>query len=82
MLLLATYASSHTALLAEKTLKAAGLQVELIPVPRQVRSNCGFGLLAEVQDQGCLLRSSGAEGLWRAHEPEPGQHRRTYEPYL
>jgi hypothetical protein len=82
MLLLATYATSHGALLAEKRLKAAGLQVELIPVPRQVRSSCGFGLLAEVEDDGGLLRESGAEGLWRAHEPEPGQHRRTYEPYL
>ena len=82
MLLLATYASSHGALQAERLLKAAGLQVELIPVPRQVRSSCGFGLLAEVQDEGSLLRESGAEGLWRAREPEPGQHRRNYEPYL
>lgn len=82
MLLLATYASSQGALQAERMLKAAGLQVELIPVPRQVRSSCGFGLLAEVQGDGDLLRESGAEGLWRAHEPEPGQHRRTYEPYL
>ena len=82
MLLLATYASSHGALQAEKSLKAAGLQIELIPVPRQVHSSCGFGLLAEVEDDGHLLRGSGAEGLWRAREPEPGQHRRTYEPYL
>lgn len=82
MLLLATYASSHGALLAEKTLKAAGLQVELIPVPRQVRSSCGFGLLVEVHDGGGLLRASGAEGLWWAKEPEPGQYRRNYEPYL
>lgn len=82
MLLLATYASSQEALQAERMLKAAGLQLELIPVPRQVKSSCGFGLLAEVQDGGGLLRASGAEGLWRAHEPAPGQHRRTYEPYL
>ena len=82
MLLLATYASSHRALLAEKQVKAAGLEVELIPAPRQVRSNCGFCLLAEVEDDGALLRASGAEGLWRAREPEPGQHRRTYEPHL
>ena len=82
MLLLATYATSQGALQAERMLKAAGLQVELIPIPRKVRSSCGFGLLAEVQDDGSLLRASGAEGLWRAHEPELGQHRRTYEPYL
>ena len=82
MLLLATYPSSHWALRAEKSLRGAGVAVELIPVPRQVRSSCGFCLLAEVQDDGALLRESGAEGLWRALAQEPGQHRRSYEPYL
>jgi hypothetical protein len=82
MLLLATYASSHGALRAEQELKAAGLEVELIPAPRQVRSSCGFCLLADVQDEGGLLWASGAEGLWKAMEPEQGQHRRTYEPHL
>jgi len=82
MLLLATYTSSHGALRAEKQLIAAGLQVELVPVPRQVQSNCGFGLLVDGQDQADLLRASGAVRLWRAVEPEPGGHRRIYEPYL
>jgi hypothetical protein len=81
MLLLATYASSQAALTAEQSLRAAGLPVELIPVPRQVRSSCGFGLLVDAQDQGRLLRESGAEGLWSVLEPTPGQHRRHYEPY-
>ena len=82
MLLLATYRNSHAALKAEGQLKAAGQAVELIPVPRQVRSSCGFCLLAEVQDQGRQLRETGAEGLWLALEPGPGQFRRSYEPYL
>ena len=82
MLLLATYASSHEALRAEQILKAAGLQVELIPVPRQVKSSCGFCLLADVQDHGHLLRESGGKELWRVKEPEPGQYRRNYEPHL
>jgi Protein of unknown function (DUF3343) len=81
MLLLATYASSHEALQAERRLKAAGLQVELIPAPRQIRSSCGFCLLAEVQDNGHLLLESGAAGLWMVQEPGPGQYRRNYEPY-
>lgn len=81
MLLLATYASSHGALWAEQQLRAAGLRVELIPVPRQVRSGCGFCLLVEGQGHGGLLQASGAEGLWRVQEPEPGHHRRHYEPY-
>ncbi len=81
MLLLATYASSHAALQAEQTLKAEGVAVELIPVPRQVQSLCGFGLLAEVPD-GALFQKSGAENLWQVREPEAGHWRRTYEPYL
>ena len=82
MLLLATYASSHEALKAEQNLKAAGLQVELIPVPRQVRSSCGFCLLVDVQDHGHILQESGAKGLWRVKEPEPGHDWRNYEPHL
>ena len=80
MLLLATYASSHAALRAEKTLKAEGVVVELIPVPRQVQSLCGFGLLAEVSD-GAVFQMSGAENLWQVREPEAGHWRRTYELY-
>ena len=81
MLLLATYPSSHAALKAEQQLKATGLSVELIPVPRTVRSTCGFCLLVDVQDEGISLQKSGAERLWRVLEPPPGQHRRTYEPH-
>ena len=80
MLLLATYASSHAALRAERALKAAGVAVELIPVPRQVQSLCGFGLLAEVSD-GAVFQKSGAENLWQVREPEAGHWRRTYELY-
>ena len=80
MLLLATYASSHAAQRAEKTLKAEGVVVELIPVPRQVQSLCGFGLLAEVSD-GAVFQKSGAENLWQVREPEAGHWRRTYELY-
>jgi hypothetical protein len=80
VLLLATYPSSHAALSAEKRLKGGGLQVELIPVPRQIRSSCGFCLLAEVEDP-APLRATGLESLWLAFEPEPGTLRRRYEPY-
>ena len=81
MFLLATYPSSHWVLKAEQELRAALVVVELIPAPRQVRSQCGFCLLAEVEDGGARLRASGAESLWRVFEPEPGHYRRTYEPY-
>ncbi len=74
-LLLATYASSHGALKAEQALKAAGLKVELIPVPRQIRSSCGFCLLCETGE--ATLRETGAEGLWKVQE---AAGRRSYEP--
>lgn len=80
MLLLATYPGSHAVLRAEQVLRAAGLAVELIPAPRAVNSRCGFCILADVRDDGAQLRASGADGLWRALEPPPGQFRRTYEP--
>ncbi len=81
LLLLATYPSSHAALKAEKQLNAAGLQVELIPVPRQVHSSCGFGLLCDIGDHLELLKESGAEGLWKVLGAEQGHSRRRYEPY-
>lgn len=80
-MLLATYPSSHAALRAEKLLKARGLEVELIPVPRQVRSSCGFCLLVHVEGDDPGLAASAPESLWRALEPEPGSPRRRYEPY-
>ena len=79
MLLLATYPSSHAALAAEKLCKGAGLQVELIPVPRQIHSACGFCLLVEVQ-AGTELPGA-PESLWRVLEPAPGTVRKRYEPW-
>jgi len=79
-MLLATYPSSHAALKAEKRLHAAGLTVELIPTPRQIRSSCGFCLLIDLEQADDALRESLPEGLWRAFDPAPGTYRRTYEP--
>lgn len=81
MTILATYPSSHAALRAEKRLKAGGLAVELIPVPRQIRSSCGFCLLVDLAEPDERVMDSGPESLWRALDPEPGTPRRRYEPY-
>ncbi len=39
-----TFYSTHYALKAEKVLKDSGLEVELIPVPRELSSNCGISM--------------------------------------
>jgi len=80
MLVLATYPSSHAVLRAEKRLKAEGVQVELIPVPRQIRSTCGFCLLLTLEGHEDQIHGSGADALWRVLEPAPGTLRRHYEP--
>ena len=79
MLLLATYPSSHAALAAEKLCKAAGIPVELIPVPRQIHSACGFCLLVE-DAEGTGLPGT-PESLWRVLEPAPGTVKKRYEPW-
>ncbi|HLO66224.1 MAG TPA: DUF3343 domain-containing protein [Holophaga sp.] len=78
--LLATFPTTHAVLSAEKRLKALGLAAELIPVPRQIRSSCGFCLLAEAPAGEAPLRALGPESLWRVLEPGPGHPRRRYEP--
>lgn len=79
MLLLATFPSSQAALRAEQRLKREGLTVELIPVPRQIRSSCGFCLLCSIAGP---LPDLGAEGLWKVLDAERGPTRRRYEPYV
>ena len=80
MRLLATYPSSHAALRAERELKSAGRDPELIPVPRQIRSTCGFCLLLAGPEAGPALRATTPEALWRILEPDPEHPRRRYEP--
>ena len=85
MAVLATFRSSHAALQAEQALKGEGLAVELIPVPRQIRSDCGFCLLLD-GGEGALerLRSCGAQELWRVTagpSPSSSWKEKTYERY-
>ena len=88
MLILATFPSTHAALRAEKQLTGE-VPVELIPVPRQIRSDCGFGLLAgpldplEAGRAVVILKDHGATGLWRVLEldsPTSRHKEKRYEP--
>ena len=69
---IATFPSSHAALRAEQACRAGGLAVELIPLPSQIRSDCGFCLLAdggadesEAASRLSALRAAGALELFR-----------------
>jgi len=89
MACIATYPSSHAALQAERGLLGEGLAPELIPVPRQIRSDCGFCLLLELGPPGAeaerrlrALRASGARELWRVvvRQADPSARKeKTYE---
>lgn len=57
-----TFPSSHHALRAEKICQEAGLPVLLIPVPREISSDCGVALITpfELQEKsGDLLGQAG-----------------------
>ena len=63
-----TFHSVHAAIRAERMLKARGLSPGLIPVPREIASDCGFclllegfrGTIAETLDTGLEY-----EAIWR-----------------
>ena len=85
MQFIVTFASSHQALAAERQFLGAGLPVELIPVPRQIRSDCGFCLLVQGAEGACeRLRACGAQELWRVTATQAGPSSRkvySYERY-
>ena len=90
MLIIATFPSTHAALKAEQGLKGKVASIELIPVPRQIHSDCGFCLLLEVGDPGTEafeenmlhIRASGADHLWRVihiEESDSSRNGKRYE---
>ena len=57
-----TFPSSHYALKAEKICKQAGVQVVLIPLPREISADCGVALIVRPetrQDAEVLLQQAG-----------------------
>lgn len=89
MLLIATFPTTQTALKAEKDLKGT-VPVELIPVPRQIHSDCGFCLLvgpleSEEAHRIPSLLEAGAQSLWTVTEnlsPTSMRKVKHYEPYV
>jgi hypothetical protein len=85
MEIIATFPSTQAALGAERTLLGEGLPVELIPVPTQIRGDCGFCLrvLGAGDPPGWLerLQACGARELWRVSTAPTGPHGRKVKSY-
>lgn len=51
MTYLVTFSSHFDAILTNRTLKSAGLQVQLMPVPRTVSASCGTCVTFQIEDE-------------------------------
>jgi len=54
--------SIHRVMKAEKTLKAAGLDVRLMPVPRQLSSDCGLSITCHLGDREAIEQTLDEAG--------------------
>jgi len=61
--LVAIFHSIHRVMKAEKLLKQAGLNVLLIPVPRQLTSDCGLAIRFSPEWRGAIEDVLSASGL-------------------
>ncbi len=79
--LLLTFPSVHAALTTEGRLKAAGLALEMIPLPRDISSACGYGiLLGPGAGDRAWISDVDLEASYRVYETEPkdGSRRKRY----
>ena len=51
MYCIATFETTHMAILFEKTCKKAGLSVRIVPVPRYISASCGLACRFSLQDE-------------------------------
>ena len=59
-----TFTATHAALRAERSAIEAGFGVRMIPVPREISSDCNMGMEASIEDMErlrSLLASKGIE---------------------
>ena len=59
----AIFHSIHRVMKAEKTLKAEGLEILLIPVPRQLSSDCGLAIRFSQESRAQIEDVLGVAGL-------------------
>ena len=61
--LVAIFHSVHRVMKAEKVLKLAGLEVLLIPTPRELTSDCGLALRFAPEQHEAISQALSGEGL-------------------
>jgi hypothetical protein len=64
--LVAIFHSIHRVMKAEKVLKQMGADILLIPVPRQLASDCGLAIRYSPAAQAMVDEILGREELWPA----------------
>lgn len=75
-----TFHSVHAAIRAERMLKARGLAPGLIPVPREIASDCGFCLLLEAGLEGVMDAELEYEAIWKTRvDIDQKGRRKVYE---
>lgn len=60
-----TFHSVHAAIRAERILKASGRSPELIPVPREIASDCGFCILLDGAEGTISATELECEAVWK-----------------
>ena len=75
-----TFHSVHAAIRAERMLKARGLSPGLIPVPREIASDCGFCLLLGAEMDDFVDPTLEYEAVWKMRiDPDGEGRRKVYE---
>lgn len=71
-----TFHSVHAAIRAERMLKARGLSPDLIPLPREIASDCGFCLLLEAGREVATDAALECEAIWKRRSDDGTEGRR------
>ena len=79
-IIILTFHSVHAAIRAERMLKARGASPNLIPVPREIASDCGFCLLLEEGADAAMDEALECEALWKVSiDNDTKGRRKSYE---
>jgi len=68
------FESVHRVMKAEKLLKGKGINIDLIPVPREINSDCGVAieLSADSEEEAFLLLAENKVSILECYAKGPG----------